>query len=310
MKNKERVEIYGIDLQDMDFSIFDQDYSPDINFIKLSLLDKAALEGVLLSTQPDYIIHLASLSSVARSWEEPSSSMVNNLDIFVNLLEAVRRNRLSKTKILSIGSCEQYGRFRGEDLPLVEEMSMNPLNPYAVARVAQEHFAKIYYESYSIQVIMTRSFNHIGVGQEATFAVSSFVKQAVGVELGRQSKIACGNISAVRDLLDVRDVVRAYDLLLMKGRAGHIYNVCSGHGYMLSDIIEIISSNICRKIAYQEDARLIRPLDIPVVVGSNVKLNIATGFSAAYSLSDSISGMIEYWRNMLSREDRKVACRI
>ena len=202
----------------------------------IDLLDAGATQSCLSQFQPSSILHLAASSSVAYSWQNPAAGFRNNINAFFNLLEAVRLLKLP-ARILAVGSAEGYGHVRREDVPLRETQPLAPGSPYAAARASQEQLAKVYQRGYGLDIVMTRSFNHIGPGQRDDFAVAAFVKQLVGIKKKStpDSKLIVGDISVVRDFLDVRDVVRAYYRLLKKGRGGEVYNVCSGRGYALEE---------------------------------------------------------------------------
>ena len=260
---------------------------------QFSMLDDVKLRALLGKVKPDLIVHLASASSVGLSWQTPVACFVNNTQIFMNLVEAMRALKLN-ARLLSIGSSEQYGSMPKGQKVFVETDMPRPTSPYAVARVAQEQISDIYTRGYGLDILCTRSFNHIGPGQKDQFVVSSFVKQAVAVSLKLQPTISCGRLDIVRDFLDVRDVVRAYDLILMKGKTGHIYNVCAGKGVTLKDIL----SYVCRKLSIHErpkqDKQLVRPLDNRVIVGSNAKLR-ALGFKPRISLEQTLDDMVAHW---------------
>ena len=264
---------------------------------KIDLVEKRKVENLLRGFQPDYILHLASYSSVAFSWKNPTLSFQNNTNIFLNLLEVVRKLGL-QTRILAVGSSDEYGNVTPDDLPLKEDSPLNPVSPYAVARVSQELLAKIYVEGFGLDIIRTRSFNHIGPGQREIFVVSSFARQMVELEKRRQSsgRITTGDVSIIRDFVDVRDVVRAYDLLFQRGRTGEIYNICRGKGCSLKEIIRTMAVILEIKVAIKVDPELIRPSDNRIIIGSNKKIMKETGWQPKISLQQSLRDIIQYWR--------------
>ncbi len=268
-----------------------------VDFRQLSLIDQKALEALIIEVKPERIIHLASASSVAFSWQEPVECFINNTNIFLNLVEVVRRLKLN-CRILSVGSSEEYGIVKKEDLPLCETHVLSPLSPYAVARVAQEHLSKVYAAGYGLDIVCTRSFNHLGPGQSDRFVISSFVRQAVEVKRGKSKHISCGNVDIVRDLMDVRDVVRAYLCILDKGKRAEVYNVCSGKGIALREVL----AKICQKTKignnFVQDPNLMRPIDSPVIVGNNEKLR-NLGFQMSYDLDRSLEDLVAYWEQVL-----------
>ena len=192
---------------------------------------------------------------------------MNNTNIFLNIIDTVRLND-NAAKVLSIGSSEQYGIVSEKDLPITEERPQCPANPYAVARVAQEHLARIYAKGFDLDICCTRSFNHCGPGQTDRFVVSAIVKQFVMVAHGIQKPVIhIGNGAIVRDFVDVHDVIEAYYLLLTKGKKGEVYNICSGQGRAIQDIVTLLSEMLCIRVETRrrnlKSARLI----IPVLLG-------------------------------------------
>ncbi|MFH1254460.1 MAG: GDP-mannose 4,6-dehydratase [bacterium] len=288
LKNKKNIEIVGLDVNDQK----NKNNLKNFTFIRSSLVDRKNLKKVIIKTNPDYIIHLAAHSSVAFSWEYPYESFTNNTYCFLNLLEELRILQ-SKAKVLLVGSSEEYGQVKLKDIPLKETTPLNPLNPYAISRAAQEQLAKIYAKAYGVNVICTRSFNHIGPNQPNHFVVSSFIKQAVEIKLGLRKNLTCGNIDIIRDFIDVRDVITAYDLLIEFGEPGNVYNICSGKGYALKEIIDLIKKIIAIDFDVIIDNYLIRPIDNPIIIGSNKKLIKTTGFKLNYSMQESIKDMIK-----------------
>jgi GDP-4-dehydro-6-deoxy-D-mannose reductase len=272
-----------------------------IDFRQIDLLDKASIQNVLVEFQPGYVLHLASVSSVAQSWQAPLDSFVNNTNIFLNLVEQIRINHIN-CRILSVGSSEEYGQVNEKELPLTEEHPLRPLSPYAVARVSQEMLSKIYADGYNLNITITRSFNHIGTGQREFFVVSSFAKQLVELQKSGaiHKKIITGDLSIVRDFLDVRDVVRAYYLLLMKGRKAEVYNICSGNGIILRDIITKMSEILKMKIEIEVNPGLIRPSDNMKIVGSYQKIQDEFGWAPEIPLEKSLSDIIAYWQEKIN----------
>jgi GDP-4-dehydro-6-deoxy-D-mannose reductase len=204
---------------------------------------------------------------------------------------------------LSIGSSEEYGDIQNCNIPLKETNELNPISPYAVARVSQELLSRCYVLSYGIEIILTRSFNHIGPGQRETFVISYFVKQLVECKLKGMVNVTLytGDISIIRDFLDVRDVVRAYYDLLEKGIAGELYNICTGIGYSLRDIINMIAEVMNISVETITDPEKIRPNDNKIIIGDNSKIKRIIGWSPRLTLMDSLKDLITYWNNELSK---------
>jgi len=261
---------------------------------QVDLLDRDRTEGLLRDIKPDCIIHLASFSSVADSWKDPIRSFKNNTNIFLNLLEIVHALQL-QCRILSIGSSEEYGIVKDGDLPLRESMSLNPVSPYAVARVAQEQLSAIYAKGFSMDIVCTRSFNHIGPGQPDKFVVSSIGKQFAEIKRGLRETLYIGSTGIIRDFLDVRDVVRAYYLLVKKGARGEVYNICSGRGISIGELIDMFSETSGISPAAEVRAELQRPVENPKIIGSYEKINAHVGWQPEITLRESIKDIYEYW---------------
>jgi GDP-4-dehydro-6-deoxy-D-mannose reductase len=289
--NRIQADILGIDLFPAEFNNRKFKY---INCAQrqIDLLDKENVESILFEFQPNYILHLASYSSVAFSWKNPDLSFRNNTNIFLNLLEAVRKLDI-ECRIISVGSSEEYGDVAEDRLPLMEDYILQPISPYAVARVAQEQLSKIYVNSFGLDIILTRSFNHIGPRQKPIFVVSSFAHQLLEIKKNSLSKILyTGDLSIVRDFVDVRDVVNAYFLLFKKGRKGEVYNICSGEGISLKEIVAKLASIIDINITTKTLGKLIRPSDNKIIIGSNKKINSHIGWANQIALEDSLKDFV------------------
>ena len=285
-------EIYGLDIV-----VAPPNSSlASVSYYQLDMFDDRALESVLKSINPDYIIHLASFSSVSASWDNPVSSFKNNTNIFLNLVESVRSNTI-RCRILSVGSSEQYGVVRIADLPLDETIHPNPTSPYAVARVAQENLSLIYARAFNMDIVCTRSFNHIGPGQTGNFLVSSLGKQFAQIRMNERKTIHVGTLSVIRDFLDVRDVVRAYWMLLQQGKSGEVYNICSGQGKSVRDIIELYAEVTSLQHNVEINRDLQRPIENQAIVGSNKKIVENIGWKPEIDIRNSLRDIFEYWLN-------------
>jgi len=293
--NKIEMEVLGIDSKEPEFDYLQYKNILLVKFVPLDLLNIADFRQVFHDFKPNYILHLASFSSVAYSWNYPVESFANNTNIFLNMTSVVRESK-QKVRILSIGSSEQYGDVTKLDIPLKERQQVRPISPYAVARVSQELLAKVFAESYGLEIVLTRSFNHIGPRQDERFVVPSFIKRIAEIKASnlKAGTIETGDIGIVRDFTDVRDVVRAYYLLLMNGRKGEIYNVCSGRGVMLSEMIELIASLLDVQVDTKVNADYVRPNDNKIIIGENFKIRDELGWKPKISLEQSIKDMVSY----------------
>ena len=266
-------------------------------FLQLNLLDKDGLKASIINFNPNYILHLASKSSVAYSWQNPGELVLENSKIFINIVEILRELN-SQCRMLSVGSAEEYGVVDGESLPLKETYRTNPVSPYGAARVLQNNLVNIYSKNYGLNLIHTRSFNHIGPYQNENFVIGSFVKQ-ISSQLNEGKKelnLVVGDIEVVRDFTDVRDVVRAYFTILKTGKKGETYNVCSGHGYKLSNLIELFANITQTTITTQTNKNNFRPSENKEIIGSYEKLHKATGWEPKISIKKTLEDLLDYWR--------------
>jgi len=287
--------IKGLDFHNPDFR-FDHYKNVKISFEKIDLLSSDQTKYIIHEFQPNHILHLASYSSVAYSWKEPVQSFLNNTNIYLNVLEAVRKLNMG-CRILSVGSSEEYGEVYAEDLPLKEYSRLNPTSPYAVARISQEFLSKVYADGYGMDIVLTRSFNHIGTGQKDIFVVSSFAKQIAEIKKSGRKKgvISTGDLQIVRDFLDVRDVVRAYYLLLTQGKKGWSYNVCSGNGHSLQEVVDELASIAGIEISTKLNPALVRPADNRIIIGSNKRICDDLGWQPDISFQQSLKDILKYW---------------
>ena len=260
-----------------------------VEYKSVNLCDKEKVYNEITKYKPDYIVHLAAESSVAKSWENPARCFLNNNSAFLNLADAVRQNNLS-TRILSVGSSEEYGFY---DEQIKENFVLHPKSPYSVARLSQEYLSKLYVDRFGLNIVMTRSFNHIGPGQSTQFVVPSFIDQLVKIANKKiENKMMVGNIDVARDFTDVRDVVDAYHKILIFAPNRQVYNVCSGKAVKLSDIIDSTSKQLGIKPNIVVDPARIRTNDTKVVVGDNTKIKQELGWKPKYTLQQTIADII------------------
>ena len=266
----------------------------DIKYKSLNLCDEKDVHNTIEQYKPDYIVHLAAVSSVAKSWEDPRGCFLNNNAAFLNLAEAIRKTEIN-ARVLSVGSSEEYGIY---DKPMSENFVLHPKSPYSVARLSQEYLSKLYVDRFGLDIVMTRSFNHIGPGQSTQFVVSSFISQLVNIaDKKSENKMMVGNIDVARDFTDVRDVVDAYYKILTCAPNRQVYNVCSGKATKLRDIIDMASNKLQIKPNIIVDKSRLRSNEIMVVVGDNTKIKSELGWKPKYTLEQTISDIISNQRS-------------
>lgn len=265
---------------------------------RIDLLNYAEVNDVICTHKPDAIFHLAGVSTIPQSWENPQGTIALNTIAAINIFEAVRNNSLN-TKILIVGSSVQYGNLGSRGELVSEAESTVPTNPYAVSKNAQEEMAMLYVKEYGLHINMTRSFNHAGAGQREDFAIPSFAARIVRIEKGLQQSMKVGNLDSRRDFTHVKDVARAYRLIVEKGVNGEIYNVGSGETYNIGEILhEMIGKATC-EIKVEHDVARASKSEMPVLCCDNSKLKKDTGWEPVYTMSEIIDELLNYYRKII-----------
>jgi len=262
----------------------------------VDLLDREAVRSVINDIQPDVLFHLAAQASVPLSWKEPQRTYEVNVIGAINLLEAVHAER-GKCRIVIVGSADQYGAI-GTSNAISETASLSPQNPYALSKKAQEEIALIYARSFSMNICITRSFNHCGPGQKSGFLVSDLCHGIVEVERRKAEYLKVGNMEAVRDFTDVRDIVMAYRLIGERGTGGEIYNVGTGTGRNVKDVLDTLLSLANREIPVKPDPERMRISDTPVLICDNAKLRAHTVWSPTIPFEQTLKDALEYYRSI------------
>ncbi len=267
---------------------------PQDHIISLNLLDREAVKSLFTTVKPDQIYHLASFAFVGQSFERGAEVLTNNIGLQEHVLEAVLRYAPS-ARVLIIGSAEEYGLSEQGESPIKEDHPFRPVNPYAVSKVAQDLLAYAYTVSHKLNIVRVRPFNHIGERQTTDFAIPAFAKQIVSIERGQQDSLSVGNLTGLRDFTDVKDMMRAYILLMEKGQVGEVYNIGSGIGVKMSEIVDTFIAMSTAKIIVKQDEKRFRSLDIPEIIADASKIQ-ALGWKAAIPLDETLKRVLEYWR--------------
>jgi len=258
--------------------------------------DPTAAAAVIEEVRPDGIVHLAGQSSVQQSWLDPGGTLRTNVLGIVHLLDAARSASL-RPAVLVVGSAEEYGPVSEAELPIRETAPLRPASPYAVSKVAQGALAQLYGPAGGMRVVLTRTFHHTGPGRGEAFAESSFARQIAEIEHGlRPPVIEVGNLEAVRDFCDVRDVVRAYLLLLEKGESGQVYNVCSGRGLRIREVLDLLLASSSTRVEVRVDKERLRPADVPAQVGDPSRLRAATSWEPRVPIEETLADLLSDWR--------------
>ena len=262
----------------------------------LDIMNQEEIESILKKYQPDYVFHLAAQSSVAYSWKNPGLTVDINIKGALNVLDAIRTME-KQPKVLIIGSGEEYGHIRPEAVPVSEEEVLHPGNIYAATKACQNMIGSIYTKAYGMNLVMTRSFNHMGPAQRPTFVVADFCRQAARIEQGLLDPVIhVGNLEAKRDFTDVRDVVHGYTALIEQGKPGETYNVGTGHAYKIRDILDKIIAQSTAEITVEVEQARLRPVDVPIIEPDMTKTFAVSDWRPQISLETTIGDMLAYWR--------------
>ncbi|MEK7573105.1 MAG: GDP-mannose 4,6-dehydratase [Patescibacteria group bacterium] len=292
-------EVLGVYLQEASLTNLGKT-KDKVSLFKLDLSDKDSVFDFIKQNKPDYIFHLAALTSPSDSFDDPFTTIQNNINAQLNILEALRKLSFFDTKILVVSSAEIYGLIDKKDLPIDENVSFKPTNPYAVSKITQDFLGLQYFLSYNLKVIRVRPFNHIGPRQGDKFVVSAFARKIAEIEKGkREPVLTVGNLKSKRDFTNVRDMVKAYLLSLEKGTSGDVYNLGSGRSYEISEVLDKLLSLSSAKIQVKEDKSLLRPVDNPESVCNYDKFFKITGWKPEISLDQTLRDTLDYWRNII-----------
>lgn len=276
-----------------------KDIRDRISVVKLDLNDEKKVLDLVKSVKPDLVFHLAALASPANSFKEPVKTITNNVSAQINLLEAVKESNID-AKILVVSSADVYGLVSKKDLPIKEETNFMPANPYAVSKITQDYLGLQYFLSYKLRIVRVRPFNHIGPRQSPHFVVSSFAKSIAEIEKGKIDPVLnVGNLSAKRDFVDVRDMVRAYFKILIEGKEGEVYNIGREKSYQIKDILDKLLSFSGAKIDIKKNVELFRPSDTPDLVCNSSKLKRAINWSPEIPIEKTLKDTLDYWREIV-----------
>lgn len=271
-----------------------------ITFHKVDLQDKNQTEQLVKEIMPDEIYHLAAMASVPGSFQDPISAMHNNIDVQLYLFESLRAHNLLNTKVLVIGSAEEYGYVTPEDLPVNESTPLRPASPYAVSKITQDFLGYQYFITYKMPIYRVRPFNHVGPGQGTGYVVADFAKRIAEIEkAGQPAVVQVGDMTKKRDFTDVRDMVRLYPLILEKGIPGDVYNAGSGTSHQIQEIMDTFISLSHVQITLEKDSSKLRPGDIPEIVADSSKVRKTTGWKPEISLQQTLKDTLDYWRKIV-----------
>ncbi|HEX2465482.1 MAG TPA: GDP-mannose 4,6-dehydratase [Thermoanaerobaculia bacterium] len=270
-----------------------------ITLYETDLRDYISVQRTLEAARPDLIFHLAAQSFVPASWTGPAETLTTNLLGQTYLFEAVRALRLDPVIQIACSS-EEYGLVLPDEVPIRETNPLRPRSPYAVSKVAQDYQGYQYFQSYGMRIVRTRAFNHTGPRRGDVFAMSSFAKQLATIELGQSEPVLrVGNLEAIRDFTDVRDVVRAYVLAATRAEPGEVYNISSGRGQSIRELLDTLVSLSEVEVEVKVDPQRLRPSDVEILIGDSTKFRERTGWAPTIPLETTLADLLDYWRRRL-----------
>jgi GDP-4-dehydro-6-deoxy-D-mannose reductase len=264
--------------------------------IETDVADGAAVRRVMGDVAPQAVYHLAAMTHVGESWENPSQVLNVNVLGTAEILAAARTLEVPPT-MLVVSSAEVYGVVTPEQLPLGEDTPTAPATPYAASKLAAEAVALQAWRGYGQPVIVVRPFNHIGPGQSPNFAVPALAKRIVEARRSGAGSLRVGTLTTRRDFTDVRDVVVAYRLLVERGVPGTVYNVCSGRDVAISEVADHLLELAGADLELVTDPDLVRPVDVPVLRGDPARLRAATGWVASTPLATTLADVLASWED-------------
>jgi GDP-4-dehydro-6-deoxy-D-mannose reductase len=272
-----------------------------VKLVECELRDYASVAAALERSRPDYVFHLAAQSFVPTSWSAPADTLSSNIVGQAHLFEACRAQGLDPVIQVACSS-EQYGLVLPDEVPIKESNPLRPLSPYAVSKVGQDFLAYQYFQSYGLKAVRTRGFNHTGPRRGEVFVTSNFAKQIASIEAGLQAPVLrVGNLDAVRDFTDVRDMVRAYWLAVEKGRPGEVYNIARGEGITIRDLLAKLLALSSAEVQVVVDPERLRPSDVEILIGDSSKFRADTGWQPEIPFDQTLADLLAYWRAKLQK---------
>ncbi|HEV2845077.1 MAG TPA: GDP-mannose 4,6-dehydratase [Thermoanaerobaculia bacterium] len=299
------VEVYGTfrwrsrmdNLEDID--------EHKIKLVEADLRDYTSMHRALEISRPDVIFHLAAQSFVPSSWNAPNDTIVTNVTGQTNLFEAIRALKLDPVVQIACSS-EQYGLVLPHETPIKETNPLRPLSPYAVSKVAQDYLGYQYFQSYGLKAVRTRGFNHTGPRRGHVFVTSNFCSQVAAIEAKLQEPvIRVGNLEAIRDFTDVRDMVRADWLAVTKATPGDVYNIATGEGIHIREMLDMVLSHSKVEVKIEVDSERLRPSDVEILIGDASKFKADTGWEPRIPFEQTVQDLLNYWRQRFATRKRR-----
>ena len=295
------VKVYGIALPGERTADIEEELGSRLEVQTGNLMAADRVREIVQEVRPDWIFHLAAQAFVPTAFADPTGTLVNNIIGQVNLFQAVLAWGERPT-IMIVGSNEEYGMVKPDDIPVKESTPFRPANPYAVSKIAQDMLGYQYHVAHQLPIVRVRPFNHIGPGQSDRFVTSNFGRQIAEAELGlRPPVLQVGNLEAERDYTDVRDIVRAYHLAVTRGVPGDVYNLGSGRAVSIRQLLDLLLAQSRVPLRIEQDPSRLRPSDIPRIVADSSKFQALTGWKAEVPLERTLTDILNWWRETLPR---------
>lgn len=281
----------------------DYDHLPsDADYRRINLTDDEAILSTLREIHPDVIYHLAAQSFVPESFDSPWETLSNNIQSQLNIILAMIRLDLD-ARLLVVGTGEVYGPVSPEDVPIDENQPLRPPSPYSVSKVAQDMLGLQYFLSHDVAAVRVRPFNQIGPGQSKRFVAPAFASQVAAIEAGLQEPVVyVGNLEARRDFTDVRDMVRAYRMIMDAGEPGAVYNVGSGQAHSIQELLDILLNLSDAAITVRPDPSRMRPVEVPIIVCDPTRIRATTGWRPEFSFEQTLQDVLDDWRMRVKQE--------
>lgn len=264
----------------------------------VDISDRTAIAQSIAGSRPDAVYHLAALTHVGESWRDPLAVIRVNVEGTLNVLDACSDAGVGR--VLVVGSAEEYGRVREDDLPLAEDAPLRPSTPYGASKVAAGYLALQAFLGTGVATVRARPFNHTGAGQPETFLIPALARRIAEAEVAGADEIAVGSLDPVREMLDVRDVVRAYRLLVTRGEPGEVYNICTGVGRSIGELAERLVAMSERPLRLAVDPDLVRPVEVPRLVGDMSRITSATGWVPEHDIDATLATVLAAARASLA----------
>lgn len=268
-----------------------------INLIKCDVRDQYVVKKAMQKSDPDMVFHLGAQSRPDVSWTDPAETVETNVMGTVYLFESIRQLKLDP-KILVAGSSAEYGLIREDEPPIKEDHPLLPVSPYGVSKVAQNLLAYQYFKNFNMKMVRVRIFGATGP-KKVGDACSDFCKQIVKIEREMaEPVIRVGNLNTKRDLMDIKDTLDAFWVLMERGKIGDVYNVCSSEPIRIGDMLNKLLKISGIKVRIEVDKKKLRPTDEPIVVGDNTKIKRDCGWRPKIPLEKTLEDTLNYWREV------------